>query len=771
MEAYRALLAELDGTRFVAVHMPAAPGVDLRSDASFDSLVREQENLTAHLSAAFSAGTFSHSLSAYEAMRAGNYMFVKVATAGNPPEPAYSLPSDPATWSYVRDEVRGESGQDVLAAGGESALALFFLATRDDGEARAIAGEVADELADWDGGRGPGVTGTPQASGLAYSSFYTDERNRDDLRVWGLVAVAGAALAVLVVVRRPENALVAALGLALATLAAFGIVGWLGLPVSFLTVFLAPIVTGIGMDFALHLLRRHEEERLRRPDREALAHALRRQGPALAASAAATTLGLAVLLLLPEPLFAQVGALGALGVGLAVAVSLTFTPALRAVLPGGPARARGDRIGSAMRRAGMAVHRHPTLALGAVLVLLGAGAAGATQVRFASGSAENEFPQDDPVIALQHQIEDEYGSFQRAYLVVQGDIARPEALRGLLAATQDAAGLPLYREAASVSDLVVADARTDQGALDILLLSAAPASDEELLPSTPAEARSALDRLFADPLWKSLAPFTVSRDYRLAVVAVQVEPWDDNGELGALSEALENRAVALQERLGDTYTVTAAGSPMNRAAVTDATPRDLAIAVLGTAAVVAATLGAAWARRGRHGVLATGAAVVVVLGSALLLLASVPALDALYRFGADEWGWAENTAPLTDMFLLAFAVTVAVGADGFVQVVHRAWEERGNGKGRDESVAAALQNTGRSVLGTALSTVAAFAPLAGLYFLQSKNLAILASLGAVYAFVLTMLLAPVVAGRVVAKEKAEPVSAPRPPGARRRNPS
>src|SRR5688572_12406507 len=182
LDAYRALLRDLDGVRFVAVHMPADPlghGLgDLRTDGGFDALVRDQQALTDHLVAAHPTGTFAHSLSVYEAMRAGNYMLQKVATAGNPSESAYSLPSDPVSWSSVRDEVRGDAGKDVLAADGSSALLLMFLATKDPSEARGLAAQVAGEVETWGQTQAAGQEAThePQASGLLVASAYTDER-------------------------------------------------------------------------------------------------------------------------------------------------------------------------------------------------------------------------------------------------------------------------------------------------------------------------------------------------------------------------------------------------------------------------------------------------------------------------------------------------------------------------------------------------------------------------------------------------------------------
>lgn len=758
LDAYRALLQELDGVRFVAVHMPADPagagGGDLRTDEGFDALVRDQQALTDHLVAQHPAGTFTHSLSVYEAMRAGNYMLQKVATAGNPPDSAYALPADPVSWSYARDEVRGEAGKDVLAADGSSSLLLMFLAAKDPAEARALAAEVADEVGAW--GRDPPdhqeATRDPQASGLLVASAYTDERNGRDLRTWGLVSMAVAVAALLVVLRRPTNVLIVGASIACATAWTFGLLGAVGAPISFLTVFLAPLLAGVGADYAVHVLQRYEEERDAGADRRTgVTTALRTSGGAAAVSAATTAVGLLALLAVPAPLFAQVGWVSALGVAMGFLASVTVAPALRVLLPESRARARA----SGPRRMGRSWSgsvggwslRHPVLALGSVLLLTGAaGWTAATQTRLESGSAENEFPQDDPLIVLQHRIEEEYGAFQRAYLVVQGDLTQPAALRALYAAQNRTAGLPLYRDASTVVDLLVADDATDQGALDFTLagLMAAtgqPVEDEQRLPVTPAEARADLDRLFADPLWRSLAPFTISRDYRLAVVAIQVDPWSDQRQLVALRDALQEQAADLQAGLGPDYEVQAAGAPVNRAAVVEQTADDVRIAIAGVALLSGAALVLLWVWRGWKGLAAAALCILVVLAAAVWLLASVPALDGAYRW-AEGWGAPANRAALNDMFLLAFAITVASGVDNLVHLVHRHWEARRAGLDRPAALAEALDHGGRAITGTSLTTVLAFAALAGVYFLQSKNLAVLAAAGVLYAWLLTLLVGP-----------------------------
>lgn len=737
VDAYRDLLQSLEGTRFVAIYQPSR-GADLRSSAGFDALVQEQQHLTAGLERHFGS-RIAYTLSAYEAMRQANYMFHKFVTAGNPPTEAYALPEDPVTWDEVRARALASSA-DVLARDGSSALYLAFLSAPDALEARADAKAIAAYLGAWDLVPQVRVTGAPEASGLLVATLAAEERNREDLRQWGAVSLVATSLVLLVVMRRPTSILAAALGLGAATLATFGLCGWLGVRVDFLTVFLAPMVAGIGMDYALHVL--HAQERLMRvlAPRAALAQALRDTAPAIAASAGTTCAGLLVFLLVPAPLFRHIGLLSALAVVLGFVASMTLVPALRALVPQRPRRNRRDGIGGFVAGIGGASLRHPLLAAALVLVMVAPAAWVAIQhTRIETGTSDTELPADDPGLVLQKRIEAEYGSFQRAYLTVQGDIATPRVLDAMDHAMRAAPSLPLFQEATSITSLVQAHLATDEGVVDAAKGQARP----DPLPQSVAETKQVLQELRSDPLWKSLVPFVLSSDDRFTVVAIRLAPWESHDELVVLRDALRLHAQALEDRLGSGYKVHAAGSPVNRAASLEQTGPDVLAVTLGVLAVVSVVLAGSWSVRPGGVGGALGCTAIVAL-AAIMLLATIPILDAVYDQMA-AWGAPHNSASLTEMFLLAFAVTVCVGIDGAIHIVHRAWVVG--------DAVEALRDTGRAVTGTMVTTVAAFAPLAGLYFLQSKNLAILMAAGALYAWVLTLLVAPHVAGYVARRAK------------------
>ncbi len=740
LEPYRELVERLDGVRFVSIYMAHDEGhgsPSLRDPDGFDALVQDQGDLSAWMEQQF-PGVFSHSLSVWEGMRQGHYMLEKIATGGNPRPESYSVPEDPARYQAVRDRALSDGSlDDVLAQDGSSSLALFFFATDDNQEARALAGEVMDALPQWQSPTG--VTQDHQASGLLVASHVTDEQNRRDVPLWGGIAMGAVALSLLWAVRRPGNVVIALACTGAATVWTFGSLGWFGIELSFLSVFLAPVVIGIGIDHAVHVLHRIEET-------GDAARGTRDVGQAVLVAGGTTAAGLAVLLFVPAPLFAEIGGVAALGILFSVLAAFLIAPAARALLRPRPAR-RQDRIGPALARWARRARTSPVPIIFVVALTIAAVAVGATQTRLESGSSENEFPQDDPLIVLQQRIEEEYGAFQRAYIVVRGDMTDPLALRSLHEMSSAASSLPLFREASSIADILLADEATDQGAADIALASILDGTgqrptDAERLPQTRAEARQALDRVHQDPLWGSIAPFTITSTYDLAIVAIQVDPWQSQEELEALRDALVDLQDQFDPRLPQ-HEVRAAGSPVNRAAIIDQTPMDVAIATLGSTAVVTGILAIAWSRRGLEGLKMAAIGGAMVLVAAAWLIAAVPLLDATYKV----LGTANNAA-LNDMFLLAFAITVAVGVDDLVHVTSRYWQARDAGARRGAALDEAFAHAGRAITGTTLTTFAAFAVMSGVYFLQSKNLAILTATGVVATYALTLMLLPrALAGR------------------------
>lgn len=96
---------------------------------------------------------------------------------------------------------------------------------------------------------------------------------------------------------------------------------------------LTVLVFGVGTDYALLLVARYREELHRHADRhQAMAVALRRSGPTIAASAATVVLGLLCLLLADINATRSLGGVGAVGILAAFLAMVTLLPALLVIL-------------------------------------------------------------------------------------------------------------------------------------------------------------------------------------------------------------------------------------------------------------------------------------------------------------------------------------------------------------------------------------------------------------------------------------------------------
>ncbi|MFC4057383.1 MMPL family transporter [Planomonospora corallina] len=151
------------------------------------------------------------------------------------------------------------------------------------------------------------------------------------------------------------------------------------------------LVFGVATDYALLLVARYREELARHEDRhEAMAVALRRATPAIAASAATVAAGLCCLLVADQNATRGLGPVCAVGVACALAAMLTLLPALLVICPRGvfwprvPVYGEAAESGSRLwDRAGAVIARRPrltwigtALGLGALTLTLTATAVG-----------------------------------------------------------------------------------------------------------------------------------------------------------------------------------------------------------------------------------------------------------------------------------------------------------------------------------------------------------------------------------------------------------
>jgi hydrophobe/amphiphile efflux-3 (HAE3) family protein len=165
------------------------------------------------------------------------------------------------------------------------------------------------------------ITGTP--------TFLTDINDylQGGMLTLGAIAVGVMALVLLLLFRvrwRLLPLVVVLLGVA----GAFGLFGYLGIPLSLVTISGLPILIGIGVDFAIQIHSRVEEECIVDRDRSPFAATLDRLGPALVAATVAAVLAFLVMRISRVPMIRDFGILLAVGIVVLLAIGVVVPMAV-----------------------------------------------------------------------------------------------------------------------------------------------------------------------------------------------------------------------------------------------------------------------------------------------------------------------------------------------------------------------------------------------------------------------------------------------------------
>lgn len=167
---------------------------------------------------------------------------------------------------------------------------------------------------------------------LTGSPITRDEQLRAILRSLMIALPISVVLCLLVAalfMRSLRYALVSIVPILLVVAWLYGFMFLAGYGVNVVTATIGAISIGIGIDFAIHFTMRYRQEMATARTRlEALEAAGTGTGGALAASAASSIIGFAILALAPMPMFASYGLLTAVMIAMALAASLLVLPSL-----------------------------------------------------------------------------------------------------------------------------------------------------------------------------------------------------------------------------------------------------------------------------------------------------------------------------------------------------------------------------------------------------------------------------------------------------------
>jgi uncharacterized protein len=647
------------------------------------------------------------------------------------------LESDGASLAEADATQVGVAGARVMDS--QPQLAGLFSADRDADKGRARAATVlaqldpqldtdarvdaAERLRERLGIEGGELAGDLDGFTVAVSSpELTNEALQNETQSEAPVLLLLALLAVIAVLslllRSVFDVLVGLAGLA-ATLAwTFGAIALLGPemldvlgPLSQVGVVVPVLVVGLGIDYAVHLSARYREQRSTGEAAGlAAATAMRTVGAALVLATVATAAGFAVTGLAPLSVIADFGIFTAIGVVAAFIVMGGLVPAARVLRD----RGRGASAALTVRDLDvgrllvaplrLAVH-HPvaTLAVGALL----AGGSLLAASDLDTSFDRDDFIPDDAAIgelhALQQQLFD--GELTEAtYVLVDGDLADPD----MLAALRDA-----HQRLEDVEH-VRTDANGRPQATSLVTLLDRLPDEIQQLPDLE-ERYDRLAEQAGDDLDRLLRP-----DRQAATVELRTNGGD--GAAPQLAGQLHDAFAPVRDAGGQTLITSDALIIAEMADdLRDFQLRSIAITLLVVLALLATYYGIAHRRP-----LLGAIAMIPSVTSAALLLGTMGLLDISFD---------AMTATLT-------AIAVGIGVPYGVHVTNRFEEDLSRCQDPDDACETTLRTTGGALVGSALTTFAAFAVLSFSGLALIGRMGLLGAAGITFALAAAVILQP-----------------------------
>ncbi|HYM14927.1 MAG TPA: MMPL family transporter [Dehalococcoidia bacterium] len=454
------------------------------------------------------------------------------------------------------------------------------------------------------------------------------------------------------------------------SVSAFGLMGFLGIPLTMVTISGLPILMGLGVDFAIQLHSRIEEETAASGSaEEGIARAFARLGPALALAALAACVGFLVLHLSRVPMVRDFGSMLAVGTVMVFVISAALISTilyLRERTRIGPAPTPGARIEVERFVGGLTartVGRFGPIALVAAVVALG----GLYVSRRIPTQTDPErfVPANSAVLRDLHRVSQVVGTTSELDLLITTSGGRhvtdQSVLDWMLAFEQ--------RQRAQHSELMQSNS---VASFTLSVTGAAPttASAAQVLSTAPA----------------ALVDMVVSPDRTMAAITLAISDATTLDQRKAITDAIERDA---KPPAG--VTVAPAG-----------------ISVVGTAAVDAIS-----SNRDLMSLVAVAAIFVLIL---VLyrnpVKAIAPLLPVLLALGASAmllYALGISYSPLTS---ISGPLIIAMGTEFNILLMTRYFEERARGHPPREAMSRASFRIGRAITASGLTVMGGFAALA-----------------------------------------------------------
>ncbi len=279
-----------------------------------------------------------------------------------------ALPADDAQLQAVRALVSSrEHVVGTLVSADGAALALYAFPAF-GADQRALAGQIQARAAAAFPGARLHLTGAPFVSSYIYDTTQADMRR---LTPW---AVAAIVLVLLVAFRDLRSVLLGLFSAGAGIAVVQAVMVLTDTPVNVVLSAMPVILFAVGSAYGIHMLARYSVYAVDLPLEAAVIKTITHTGPVVLTAGLTTALGLGSFVMMDLEPLRQFGLLCALGVSVAVGLSLTFVPAVIVLLRLKPRQVGAGGADALFARLSASVveHRRLTLVVLAGIALLGA---------------------------------------------------------------------------------------------------------------------------------------------------------------------------------------------------------------------------------------------------------------------------------------------------------------------------------------------------------------------------------------------------------------
>ena len=553
------------------------------------------------------------------------------------------------------------------------------------------------------------------------------------------------ALLVLLFMRSISDLILTLVGLFVSIIWITGAEGWLG--PNGLGIVSAPnplssmvpiIIIGLTVDYAIQAVSHYREQRLAgEPVEVAVRVGLRNVTLPLVLAAVTTIVSLLAGLFSPIDMVGDFGVVGGVGVGLALIVMLTLLPAGRTILDrrreaGGklkPPRPIATALPGVERLAawlGRSLTRRPApyiIVVVAVTVGLGYAATGLDS----EYSIRDLLPRGGTVLTDLNTLDAAVGgSTEMASVIVQAEATQTRTLLNVRE-FEEAFDNPSRRPRAAAGpvlasyELLIRDWTTDSGEPGDKYDAEIASRFQEAsagIEIDPVEMQAILDAIEAqDP---ALSRVLVNNPNGIDAILLQFPAYTGNpAATKHLQEEIEARW------FGEDDTITVTSEAVISFAVTDAIRDTQTESIGATVAVALGVLGIFFWVTVRQPALA-----LIAVGPTVLVMISVLGTMALLGI------------PYTLVTSIITALSIGIGVDYTIHVIHRYREEYAHVRDPQTAAVRTLATTGSALLGSALTTALGIGVLIASPMLAMQQFGITAAITIAYSLIVSILVVP-----------------------------